>query len=84
MVNGPSYSRNGVVTAQGFVLDMRQTGDIVSTFGTRQGGQRLGMPHALALGANASAVYVADINPYRIAKFLLGQLPRPDRVQRPS
>jgi len=70
VVNGPSYRLGRTVPAQGYVIDMKETGDIISTFGTKMGGL-LGQPHWIALGPNGTSVYVTDINPYRVIKYVL-------------
>lgn len=70
-VNGPSFKRSRAVPAQGFIIDMNGTGEIVSAFATSG---LLGQPHWLALGSNGSTIFVADINPYRIVKLVNGIL----------
>uniref|UniRef100_A0A0P5MV37 Peptidyl-glycine alpha-amidating monooxygenase n=2 Tax=Daphnia magna TaxID=35525 RepID=A0A0P5MV37_9CRUS len=68
-VNGPSSSNGKTVPAQGFVIDVKGSGEIVSLFGSKVD-THLGTPHALALGANGSSIYIADISPFRVLKLI--------------
>ena len=70
-VNGPTSFAGETVRAKGFVIDMKDSGEIVSLFGSK-GTTHLGTPHALAVTPNASAIYIAEINPYRIVKLVKG------------
>ena len=70
-VNGPVSGET--VPAKGFVIDMKDSGEIVSFFGSK-GTTHLGTPHALAVGPNASAIYIAEINPYRVVKLVNGTI----------
>lgn len=68
-VNGPSSSNGKPVPAQGFIIDMKGSGEIVSIFGSKAS-THMGTPHAIALGPNGSSIYIADISPYRVLKFI--------------
>ncbi|XP_046652087.1 peptidyl-glycine alpha-amidating monooxygenase B-like isoform X2 [Daphnia pulicaria] len=68
-VNGPSSSNGKAVPAEGFIIDMKGSGEIVSVFGSKAS-THLGTPHALALGPNGSSIYIADISPYRVLKLI--------------
>lgn len=60
------------IPAQGFVIDIEGTGEIRSVFGTKNTG-RLGSPHGLAVAANGSSIYVAEISPYRVVRLVPGK-----------
>lgn len=68
-VNGPSSSNGKAVPAQGFIIDVKGSGEIVSLFGSKID-THLGTPHALAVGPNGSSIYIADIGPYRVIKLI--------------
>lgn len=72
-VNGPSSVSGKPVAAQGFVIDMKKSGEIVSVFGSKDS-THLGTPHALAIGSNGSSIYIADIAPYRVLKLIRSRL----------
>lgn len=71
-LSGPSSSNGKSVPGQGFIIDMKGSGEIVATFGTKST-TRFGMPHALAIGFNGSSIYVADISPYKVLKLVPGK-----------
>lgn len=71
-VSGPSSSNGKAVPAQGFIIDMKGSGEIMSLFGSKAS-THLGTPHALALGLNGSSIYVVDIAPYRVIKLVPGK-----------
>lgn len=71
-VSGPSSSNGKAVPAQGFIIDIKGSGKIVSLFGSKSS-THLGTPHALAVGQNGSFIYIADISPYRVLKLVKGK-----------
>ena len=70
-VNGPTSSHGSESRAQGFIIDVKGSGEIVSVFGSKSS-THLGTPHSLALGGNGSSVFVAEISPYRVIKLVRG------------
>ena len=70
-VNGPTSSHGSESRAQGFIIDLKGSGEIVSVFGSKAS-THLGTPHALALGSNGSFLYIAEISPYRVVKLSRG------------
>lgn len=70
-VNGPTSSGGETVRAKGFIIDVKESGEIVSLFGSK-GTTHLGSPHALAVEPDGSAIYIAEINPYRVVKLMKG------------
>lgn len=71
-VSGPTSSSGKSVPAQGFIIDMKGSGEIVATFGTKLT-THWGMPHALAIGSNGSVIYAADISPFKVIKLVRGE-----------
>jgi len=68
-VNGATYATDGSVSALGFIIDMKaEVSQIVGQFGTKSSAH-MTQPHSLALTANASSIYIAEIGPYQIDKF---------------
>lgn len=70
-VNGPSSSNGKEVSAQGFIIDMKGSGEIISVFGSKPS-THLGTPHALAIGPNGTSIFITDISPYRVIKLVRG------------
>lgn len=71
-VNGATYATDGSVSALGFIIDMKsEVNQIVGQFGTKPSTHMV-QPHNLALASNASSIYIAEISPYRINKFIRG------------
>ena len=70
-VNGPTSSHGSETRAQGFIIDVKGSGEIVSVFGSKSS-THLGTPHSLAVGSNGSFLYIAEISPYRVTKLVRG------------
>ncbi|CAG4977220.1 unnamed protein product [Parnassius apollo] len=62
VVNGP----NGGVPVRGYVLDY-ESGRMLATFAPHDG---FSNPHDIAVTPDGSKVYVPELNPYRVCKFV--------------
>lgn len=71
-VNGPSSASGETVRAQGFIINMKGVPEIVSSFGSKAS-THLGSPHSVAVTSNGSAIYIAEISPYRVVKLVRGK-----------
>lgn len=67
-VNGPEIGSLIGTRVRGFVLDVN-SGDILSQFAP---GKDLQNPHDVAVTKDGKAIYVVELNPYKIHKFFKG------------
>ncbi|XP_049882886.1 peptidyl-alpha-hydroxyglycine alpha-amidating lyase 1-like isoform X2 [Pectinophora gossypiella] len=68
VVNGPSGSRE--IPVRGYVIDFN-SGRLIQTFAPDGG---LSNPHDVVVSPDGSRVYVAELNPYKVYKFVDDQL----------
>ncbi|XP_063899754.1 peptidyl-alpha-hydroxyglycine alpha-amidating lyase 1 isoform X1 [Helicoverpa armigera] len=66
IVNGPDSPLPNPVPVRGFVIDFT-TGRLIQTFAPDEGLQN---PHDVVASADGSKVYVAELNPFRVYKFV--------------
>ncbi|KAF9409064.1 hypothetical protein HW555_011448 [Spodoptera exigua] len=77
IVNGPN-SLPTPVPVRGFVIDFT-TGRLIQTFAPDEG---LRNPHDVVVSADGSKVYVAELNPFRVYKFVDEALKNESRLEK--